>query len=458
MSLNFGAWAAEPARRRDLRRRRLNDEQYARHHRVLEELFSAETGTAPYIRLLRIGLGVASYAVVRHVAAEAAQEGTPSVTSSCAASFRLVDQAPPLLPEPPEMPPQQLLERPLPPVAGTPPAWRPPSARPIPRGGQLRALPQLPRRGRGRPRQFVIHDGHHWPTAEIESPNKRLQATAEIRPDPKQFDPFSSAAAETARMQETMGKRVMAMDDETADVLDCVSHIWLQSARHPDEMADVRAEHVLQMRGLKPHLSGAGRRGGYSEKQRRDVAERIAALGTTWITVMQMQVVEDEQGARGPVRRPAPRRVAGAGRLLPHGQTGLGGSVYRPETCVAWRVRPGDVFARFLFGPGRQTALLSQKALAYDPFRHRWEKRLTRYLAWQWRIQKGCSNGRAVSSLLSAINETIDQANPSRTKERLEAALDRLEHDGVIAGWQYRAEDHEETIIGTRGWTARWLA
>jgi hypothetical protein len=31
--------------------------------------------------------------------------------------------------------------------------------------------------------------------------------------------------------------------------------------------------------------------------------------------------------------------------------------------------RPGKVFAHFLFGPGRQTALLSAKALHYDPYR-----------------------------------------------------------------------------------------
>ena len=59
--------------------------------------------------------------------------------------------------------------------------------------------------------------------------------------------------------------------------------------------------------------------------------------------------------------------------------------------------RPGKVFAHFLHGPGRQTALLSARALAYDPYRQVWEKRLLRYLSWQWRnAPMGGITGRSI--------------------------------------------------------------
>jgi hypothetical protein len=123
--------------------------------------------------------------------------------------------------------------------------------------------------------------------------------------------------------------------------------------------------------------------------------------------------------------------------------------------AFAWRLRPGDVFAKFLFGPGRQTAMLSQKALNYDPYRQKWEKRLTRYLAWIWRISSGrTQEGLLVQTLIAAAGMTIDKNRPSRTRERLEEALDRLQEDRVITAWQY--ENIDENIANTRGWWRTW--
>jgi DNA-binding XRE family transcriptional regulator len=123
-----------------------------------------------------------------------------------------------------------------------------------------------------------------------------------------------------------------------------------------------------------------------------------------------------------------------------------------------WRARPGGVFADFMFGPGRQTALLSQRALEYDPYRQKWEKRLTRYLSYQWRIcQKNCSylHPYFVETILKAIGEEVDKNNPLRTKERLEEALNQLLKDGIIVDWRYVSISEE--IIGKPGWVEHWL-
>jgi DNA-binding XRE family transcriptional regulator len=119
--------------------------------------------------------------------------------------------------------------------------------------------------------------------------------------------------------------------------------------------------------------------------------------------------------------------------------------------------RPGKVFANFLFGSGRQTALLSALALTYDPYRQKAEKRLTRYLSWQWRCQagKGCnSKTYRVATLLEGIGNEINARFPHRTREGLEAALDTLQVDQIIASWEYERWD-EETAT-KKGWLQHW--
>jgi hypothetical protein len=108
--------------------------------------------------------------------------------------------------------------------------------------------------------------------------------------------------------------------------------------------------------------------------------------------------------------------------------------------------RPGQVFAHFLAGPGRQTALLSAKALQYDPYRQTWEKRLTRYLSWQWRCEAHTGNYLqpfAVTTLLTAVGHPVNRRRLTWQRERLEKTLDTIQQDQVIAGWQY-AQEHDD--------------
>jgi len=85
------------------------------------------------------------------------------------------------------------------------------------------------------------------------------------------------------------------------------------------------------------------------------------------------------------------------------------------------------VFAHFLAGPGRQTALLSAKALQYDPYRQTWEKRLTRYLSWQWRCEAHTGNYLqpfAVATLLTAIGYPVNRRRLTWQRDRLEKTPD----------------------------------
>src|SRR6185436_2353331 len=107
---------------------------------------------------------------------------------------------------------------------------------------------------------------------------------------------------------------------------------------------------------------------------------------------------------------------------------------------------------------GRHTGLLFQKALQYDPIRRKWEKRLTRYLSWQWRaVAQGgdLSQTYSVNRLLEAVGEPLNQRYPAKTRTRLEKALDTLKSDQVIDGWQYL--DWSAASLSARGWIATWL-
>lgn len=303
---------------------------------------------------------------------------------------------------------------------------------------------------------FSIPPDGTWPTADLTTRRQTIRAVAQLRPDPVETEPYLSGPQLTD-WQTRMRDYVMSLDDLTADVLDVISAVWLRQVVHPDAMALLRADDFLRLRGLKPHKSGTGWRGGYKEESRLDIAHRIEALRNTWIRVLEMDVTEEIPGPRGPRRKRAKWAGESAAIVVSSrfGQALLGGGV----DPYIWRVRPGDVFARFLFGPGRQTALLSVKALEYDPYRQRWEKRLTRYLAWQWRTRQRDATYLepfTVQTLLLTIGEEIDARNPVRTKNRLEKALTTLQEDEVVAAWEY-APGWDEAIVGRKGWLPHWL-
>ena len=294
---------------------------------------------------------------------------------------------------------------------------------------------------------FKIDPEEKWPVADLGS--KVLKSKAYIMPD--RDEPVMGELA-LQELQEAMRKKVTALakhGDLAADVFDIVTAKWLKEAKHYEAMVNITADDFLRARGLMARPGGSGRRGGFREMQRLEIQQQIDILSYTWVTVEEMDIVEEVKGKRKLAKwRGESKAIALTSRF---GQVRVDGST----DAFAWRIRPGDVFAKFLFGPGRQTALLSQKALNYDPYRQKWEKRLARYLAWIWRISSGrTQEGLLVKTLIEAAGMNIDKNRPSRTRERLEEALDRLQEDQVISAWQY--ESINENITSKRGWWQEW--
>lgn len=294
---------------------------------------------------------------------------------------------------------------------------------------------------------FKTEHGEPWPAADLGS--SKVTSKAYIKPD----GDGALYGESLLEMQEAMKNKVMDLakkGDLAADVFDTITAKWLNEAGHFEAMINITADDFLKARGLKAKKAGSGRRGGYEEEQRQEIQEQIDTLSYTWITVHEMEITEEVNGKRKKTKwRGESKAIDLSSRF---GQVKLDGSV----DAYAWRIRPGDVFAKFLFGPGRQVALLSTKALQYDHYRQKWEKRLARYLAWIWRIDTGrTQEGISVKTLINAVGEEINKGRPNRTKDRLETALDQLEKDGVISLWDYEIKN--PSLYERRGWWREWL-
>jgi hypothetical protein len=304
-------------------------------------------------------------------------------------------------------------------------------------------------------KRFSIHEGERWPKADLITRN--LKAVAQLRPVPAEVEMYL-ADPEIVTWQGRMAQDVLAMDDLTADVLDIISAEWMKQAADPESMVILNTDDFLRHRGITLKKSGTGRRGGYHNHLRQEIGRHIEILANTWIRVFERTITEIGEGKRGTYRKR--KKWAGESRAIVVsnrvGPVNLSGDM-EPR---GWKIRPGDVFARFLVGPGRQTALISQMALHYDPYRQYWEKRITRFLAYLWRIRQGRRDYRApiaVSALLQGAGLQVNKRNPIKTRNRMEKAFEQLHQDGVIRAWRYVTQVNEKTA-NRKGWLKSWVS
>lgn len=291
--------------------------------------------------------------------------------------------------------------------------------------------------------------GSPWPTARLTRGG--VSAQAQLRP-PGTDGLAIVAPDQLETWKAEMWRQREQLSDADADALDALSAIWLYQARSEYDRAVAHVDGLLEMRGIKQRKRGEHHRVGYTQDQRRDMMQALVHIQNLYITI----ALDGDGGGAG--------RAEGTTRVIQSrafvitdrvGEIDAAGTMVDIEAFV---FRPGEVFARFLTGPGSQTALLSAKALRYDPYRQRWEKRLARYLSWQWRV-KARANQLArpykVATLLDAAGQEINRQKPVLTRERLEKALDTLQDDAVISGWRYDRWD--EARAQGRGWWPAWL-
>jgi DNA-binding XRE family transcriptional regulator len=299
---------------------------------------------------------------------------------------------------------------------------------------------------------FQRLDGIPWPTALLTADVAR--GVAQLRPVLVDTQPDLPPEEREAWAQRMWQQRE-ALSDLDADALDALSALWLYQARTPQEDAVADVDELLTLRGLHTKRGGQGRRGGYRPTQRTAMLQALAHVQNLWLEMSALEVYNVTR--TGTQRRMTARQTIQSRAFTItdlFGQVRLDGGF----DVHKFLFRPGTVFAHFLFGPGRQTALLAAQALRYDPYRQTWEKRLARYLSYQWRCKARAGHywqPFRVATLLAAAGAMLDHRDPARTRTRLEKTLDTLLQDKVIAAWQY--ERWDEAWAARRGWAQHWL-
>jgi len=251
-------------------------------------------------------------------------------------------------------------------------------------------------------------------------------------------------------LQELIDEQVSILSkhgDLATDLLDVITCKWLKDAKFIDDTVKITVDDILELRGINKKLSGTGRRGGYSKHQKLQVDKIVEILSKVWISVEAENVYQNINGKRRKANwKDESFAIHIEERIKEESE----------DNTYAWLVRPGSVFTKYLYDSGRETALLSKEALKYNCAKYKWEKRLTRYLSWIWRISKARNNkGLLVKTLINSTTLKVNDLRPGRVRSRFEDALNRLKADGVIKDWKYgNGELHTDN---KRGWFEDWL-
>jgi hypothetical protein len=277
-------------------------------------------------------------------------------------------------------------------------------------------------------REFAQVPWSPYPTAILTTSD--FEGLAQLKP--RIIDTAPVTAEENEKLISLMWKYVEQMSDFDCDVLDILISEWIRRAKGPQDFVVLRINRMLDMRGINQRKDPQGGRSGYRKSQKARVLASIERLASLWL-LFQLKSFEKKSSKRpvcGPIDAPA-FYLNGCGQYNLEGNLEVGGVSFRP--C--------ELLSLFLQGSGKQIALLSTKALTYSTLGEKHEKRLARYLSWRWRIgahDTSYFRPYRVETLIKAIRLRVDERFPSRTLDRLEKILERLQRDVIIAGFQYR--------------------
>ncbi|MEK7019412.1 helix-turn-helix domain-containing protein [Bacillus sp. FSL R9-9410] len=266
---------------------------------------------------------------------------------------------------------------------------------------------------------------------------------------------------ESARWNTLVDDVMSNMDDLTADCLDAITIQWINEAKSPDEFIDFSYEQVLEMCNIPKTV--VKNKEYYRADDKIKIAKRIAALASIFIYLNDDNEVvvlndRDDEGERVELKREVIKRlfVLDSVVLWRHSVTNEYMGI---ESC---RIKPGSFLTNYLYGSNNTTALLSKKALEYNSYRHKYHKRLIRYLTWQWRIRQMYSSLKKPYSIggdkgLLAVMDIPKDWKPNRIREQLENVLMDLENEKVISHWEY-SDPLDEQQIGKRNWFKNYYA
>ena len=313
----------------------------------------------------------------------------------------------------------------------------------------------------------------------------RLYAEYRLRPaNQPVYDHVSDQEAEEQRNRLKVARN--RLTDLDVDVLDILMAYWIDRRRDPEHRVEVDTDEILYARGLqhkvngqKSNVNAIGR--GYTPEQRRAANRSICRLALLWgdVNVIHTHDAEDfvENGDVLDLPSDSPWWDRAA---LSRFEESVDESI-RMQKRQVLRYRPGKLLRRFNL---HQHMYHPPAIYNINYRRYFWEKRLARYLYWQWRVnrsQGSLSLVKSVAALLDAVvldadsgryhrqekEETFDikaEQRPAdrgltyRTRKRFEKALDHLRDDAELIGdWGYR-DGWASEWSRKSNWTDLWLS
>lgn len=310
---------------------------------------------------------------------------------------------------------------------------------------------------------------------------------AEYRLTPPKAAPGDRVSDEEADSQIGSLRSVRhELTDLDVDVLDILMGIWLDRRRGTEKYVEIDTDHVLHARGLNHKVNGQesnknaiGR--GYTPKQREAVNRSICRLLLLWGDVKVIHS-HDRKDFNEESRVLELENSASKWHIL---STSLFGFDDESKESIDPRkrqkisYRPGSIFRTFNL---YQRMYQPTQIYNYN-YAHHWrEKRIARYLMWQWRVNQQSelsSLVKGTSSLVNSVVLNLDRGRynqhekedvfdieakyrpdgdvPSYSdRERLERTLNRLSADEIIDFWEYR-EGWKPTWSRKSNWLDLWL-
>lgn len=285
-----------------------------------------------------------------------------------------------------------------------------------------------------------LQDGTPWKQSDkgatYQEPKARVyleMRTAEMIPI------FKSVFDEASDPKDAMAKVLGTMNDLDADIFDMLTAAALLREKPMTEPTIVYLEQVFAARGRTVHT-------GYYEKDAKAYADKIMRLCNTYIKgtgrhKKSGRYIETEYNAllfvlrgHGPPLQPS---------LGTEGEIG-----YISYSLGDWAKELESPAGKQYFG------YMLTLTLQMDPYRQQVEKRLLRYLTWQWRCHaqdRVYSRPLTVQSILEGAGLMTDCDNAEQTRHgqswrtRFDKALNFLEDEGAISSWYYRAGDDKVT-------------
>ncbi|MCA1042005.1 hypothetical protein LCM00_21125 [Bacillus infantis] len=286
-------------------------------------------------------------------------------------------------------------------------------------------------------------------TSEIIDNRGNVRGLAELRP-------FQSHLTGVAKDQQAMWLEMIestlsSLDEMTADLFDLITYLWMVSPKTNDGFIEFHSNDALRLRNVKKRTS-KGRELDFREEDRFNIMKRVAALSSIWVSLGEQKVkvintAEIQDNELYKFKDFQKMFEIGKIRVAYDKKTGEAKGIY------AVQVKPTSILTPYLVGPNQSIGILDLKVFQYSHFTQREQKRLARYLNFQWKIRtikRSLQQPFKVSTLLKVM-DISSRYNGVQIRDKFETILDELQKDEVIKNWAY-SEEVNETKVGKKGW------